>query len=137
MLFHIYADYASEGLIKAIATNYFPNEPVFDRTMIADGTLGEGDRLLCGFADFVSHVALEGAKCVFVFDLLDRVDEARGETVLELMQALFARGVEVHATSLHVESAVVQSVLAAAKHAGYRTIVTKSQTRGGESCELP
>ena len=137
MVFHVYADYAGDGLIKAIANKYFTRDLTFDRTMIADGTLGEGDRLLCGFADFVSHVALEGAKCVFVFDLLDRVDEARGETVLELMQALFARGVEVHATSLHVESAVVQTVLAAAKHAGYRTIVTKSQTRRGKSCELP
>ena len=131
MLFHIYADYASEGLIKAIATNYFPNEPVFDRTMIADGTCGECDRMLKGFATFVEHAARADAERIFVFDLLDRVDEANGEKVAELMQSLFAKGVEIHATSVHPEGSVVQVLLAGATTFGYSTIITKSQPRKG------
>lgn len=131
MLFHIYADYASEGLIKAIATNYFPNEPVFERTMIADGTCGECDRMLKGFATFVEHAAHTDAERVFLFDLLDRNDEAKGGELLELMQVLFEKGVEIHATSVHPEGSVVQVLLAGATTFGYRTIITKSQPRKG------
>ncbi len=132
MLFHIYADHASEGLIKAIASKHFPHEPVFDRSMIADDTCGESERLLKGFAAFVDRAAQVDADRVFVFDLLDRVDEAKGNALADLLQPLFAKGVEIHATSLHVENAVVQAVLAAATTFGYRTIITKSQKRKGE-----
>ena len=129
MLFHIYADHASEGLIKAIATNYFPHEPVFDRAMIADGTCGECKRMLKGFAAFLNRATQADAEHVFVFDLLDRIDEAKGGELLELMQVLFEKGVEIHATSFHLEGAVVQAVLAAAVQAGYRTKITKVQER--------
>lgn len=131
MLFHIYADHASEGLIKAIATNYFPHEPVFDRAMIADGTCGECERILKGFAAFLNRAAQADAEHVFVFDLLDRIDEAKGGELLELMQVLFEKGVEIHATSVHPEGSVVQALLAGATTFGYRTIITKRQPRKG------
>ena len=129
MLFHIYADHASEGLIKAIATNYFPHEPVFVRAMIADGTYGESDRMLKGFAAFVEYAAQADSERVFVFDLFDRIDESQGETVAELLQPLFEKGVEIHATSMRAERAAVQTALAAAVQAGYRTKITKAQER--------
>ena len=131
MLFHIYADHASEGLIKAIASKHFPHEPIFESSAASDDICGESDRLLHGFSAFVKRATLADAERVFVFDLLDRIDEAKGSALADLMQPLFAKGVEIHATSLHAENAVVQATLATATAFGYRTIITKSQPRKG------
>ena len=85
--------------------------------------------MLKGFAAFVEYAAQADSERVFVFDLFDRIDESQGETVAELLQPLFEKGVEIHATSMRAERAAVQTALAAAVQAGYRTKITKAQER--------
>ena len=129
MLFHIYADYASEGLIKAIVFKHFTNDPVFDRSMALDNRCGESDRLLHGFAVFVKNALEQNAKKVFVFDLFDRVDIAKGEALAEILAPLFAAGVEIHASAECGENEVSHAVLKAARASGYRTKITKALPR--------
>ena len=130
MLFHVYADRASAGLIKAIAVNHFPNDPIFDRSMASDDSRGESERLLHGFAAFVKNVLEQKTERVFVFDLFDRIDRAKGEELAKAFEPLFAAGVEIHAAAECGENDAVSAVLAAAECAGYHTVITKSQTEG-------
>ena len=130
MFFHIYADRASAGLIKAIAFKHFPNDLIFDRSMVSDDTCGESDRILKGFAAFVKTALEQNAEKVFVFDFFDRIDVAKGEELAKLFAPLFAARVEIHAAAECGENDAVLAVLAAAEGAGYRTVITKSQTKG-------
>ena len=112
MLFHIYADHASLGLIKAIAVNRFPNDPLFDRSMASEDSCGGSDRMLWGFTAFVKSALEQNAEKVFVFDLFDRIDMAKGKELAKAFAPLFAAGVGIHAAAECGENDAVSAVLA-------------------------
>lgn len=129
MLFHIYADHASVDLIKAIAFTSFLSAPIFEYSMASNELCGEGDRLLHGFAVFVKNALAQNTKKVFIFDLFDRIDIAKGEELSEILAPLFAAGVEIHASAKCGENEVSHAVLKAAQASGYRTKITKALPR--------
>lgn len=130
MLFHVYADRASAQFLKAILREGYEKDAlVFDKSLTTDEICGECDRLLRGFAVFVKNALGQNTKKVFVFDLFDRVDIAKGEELSKIFTPLFAAGVEIHASVECGENEVTQAVLKAADVIGYRTKVTKAVPR--------
>ena len=129
MFFHVYADRVSAQFLKAILREGYEKDPlVFDKSLTTDESCGESDRLLHGFAAFVKNALEQNAKKVFVFDLFDRVDIAKGKALSKIFAPLFAAGVEIHAAVECGENNAVSAVLAA-ECAQYRTKVTKALPR--------
>lgn len=130
MLFHVYADRVSVQFLKAILREGYEKDAlVFDKSQMMDEFRGEGDRLLQGFAAFVKNALEQNTKKVFVFDLFDRIDIAKGEELSEILAPLFAAGVEIHASAECGENEVSHAVLKAARASGYRTKITKALPR--------
>ena len=130
MFFHVYADRVSAQFLKAILREGYEKDPlVFDKSLTTDESCGESDRLLHGFTVFVKNALEQNAKKVFVFDLFDRVDIAKGEALAEILAPLFAAGVEIHASAECGENEVSHAVLKAARASGYRTKITKALPR--------
>ena len=130
MLFHIYADRASVQFLKAILREGCEKDLlVFDKSLTTDELCGESDRLLHGFDAFVKNALEQNVKKVFVFDLFDRIDIAKGEELSKIFALLFAAGVEIRASAEFGENDAVSAVLAAAECAQYRTKVTKALPR--------
>ena len=131
MLFHVYADRASVQFLKAILREGNEKDPlVFDKSQMMDEICGESDRMLHGFTAFVKSALEQNAEKVLVLDLFDRIDMAKGKELAMAFAPLFAAGVEIHAAAECGENDAVLAVLAAAEGAGYRTVITKSQTKG-------
>lgn len=130
MFFHVYADRAGAGVIECFVCGGFEKDPIiFDRSMMSNDICGESDRLLKGFVTFVKTALEQNANKVFIFDLFDCIDMAKGEELAKAFAPLFAAGVKIHAAAECGENHAVSAVLAAAEEYNYRTKITKAMPR--------